>query len=118
MSSSITANEFPSILMDIPKTASSVENGHFEFLRMSFGLMNAPRTFQRVMDIILLDMQNEICLVYMDDIIIYSPTIYEHISSLKEVFKRLHKANLKIQLDKEATEKKSHILVTLLQKME
>lgn len=85
---------------DIQKTAFSVENGHYEFVRMPFGLKNAPSTFQRVMDNILLGIQNERCLVYMDDIIIYSPTIHEHISRLTEVFKRLRKANLKIQPDK------------------
>lgn len=85
---------------DIPKTAFSVENGHYEFVRMPFGLKNAPSTFQRVMDNILLGIQNERCLVYMDDIIIYSPTIHEHMARLKEVFKRLRKANLKIQPDK------------------
>lgn len=85
---------------DIPKTAFSVENGHYEFVRMPFGLKNAPSTFQRVMDNILLGIQNERCLVYMDDIIVYSPTIHEHITRLTEVFKRLRKANLKIQPDK------------------
>jgi len=85
---------------DISKTAFSVENGLYEFVRMPFGLKNAPSTFQRVMDNILLGIQNERCLVYMDDIIVYSPTIHEHITRLTEVFKRLRNANLKIQPDK------------------
>ncbi|XP_050507921.1 uncharacterized protein LOC126885399 [Diabrotica virgifera virgifera] len=85
---------------DIPKTAFSVENGHYEFTRMPFGLKNAPSTFQRVMDNILLGILNERCLVYMDDIIVYSPTIHDHIFRLTEVFKRLRNANLKIQPDK------------------
>lgn len=85
---------------DIEKTAFTVENGHYEFVRMPFGLKNAPSTFQRVMDNILLGIQNERCLVYMDDIIVYSATIHDHILRLTEVFKRLRKANLKIQPDK------------------
>lgn len=85
---------------DIEKTAFSVENGHYEFIRMPFGLKNAPATFQRVMDNVLLGIQNERALVYMDDILIYSPTIYEHINRLKEVFTRLRNSNLKIQPDK------------------
>ena len=85
---------------DIPKTAFTVENGHYEFIRMPFGLKNAPATFQRVIESVLLGLLNERCLVYIDDIIVYSATIQEHISRLKEVFKRLRKSNLKIQPDK------------------
>lgn len=57
---------------DIPKTAFTVEHGHYEFVRMPFGLKNAPSTFQRVMDNVLQGLQGKICLVYMDDIIIFS----------------------------------------------
>jgi len=45
---------------DIPKTAFQVEGGHFEFVRMPFGLKNAPATFQRVMDNVLGDLQGTI----------------------------------------------------------
>ncbi|KAJ3654355.1 hypothetical protein Zmor_013548 [Zophobas morio] len=85
---------------DIEKTAFSTGNGHYEFLRMPFGLKNAPATFRRVMGNILRGIQNEKCLVYLDDIIIFSTSLEEHISRLKEVFERLRKANFKIQLDK------------------
>lgn len=84
----------------IQKTAFSVENGHFEYLRMPFGLKNAPSTFQRVMDNVLKELQNKICLVYMDDIIIFSTSLQEHIQNLDLVFKALENSNLKIQLDK------------------
>lgn len=84
----------------IPKTAFSVENGHYEYVRMPFGLKNAPATFQRVMDNVLKDLLNKICLVYMDDIIIFSTSLQEHICNLKQVFKKLKDHNLKIQLDK------------------
>lgn len=82
---------------DIPKTAFSVENGHFEFLRMPFGLRNAPSTFERVMDQVLTGIQNEICMTYLDDIITYSSDLNEHIYRLESVFQRLEKHNLKIQ---------------------
>ncbi|EFA12120.1 Retrovirus-related Pol polyprotein from transposon 17.6-like Protein [Tribolium castaneum] len=85
---------------DIEKTAFSTENGHYEYLRMPFGLKNAPATFQRVMDNILRGIQNKKCFVYLDDIIIFSTSLEEHIVRLKEVFERLRNANFKIQLDK------------------
>lgn len=85
---------------DVPKTAFNVEHGHFEFLRMPMGLKNAPSTFQRVMDNVLRDLQNTICLVYLDDIIVFSTSLQEHIINLEQVFKRLRDSNFKIQMDK------------------
>ena len=85
---------------DVKKTAFSVENGLYEFLRMPFGLRNAPATFQRLMDNILRGIQNERCLVYLDDIIIFSVSLEEHLLNLREVFDRLRATNFKIQLDK------------------
>lgn len=85
---------------DIPKTAFSVEHGHYEFLRMPFGLKNAPSTFQRVMDNILREHIGIRCLVYMDDIIVFSASLQEHIENLAKIFECLRKFNMKIQLDK------------------
>lgn len=85
---------------DIQKTAFTVEGGHYEFLRMPFGLRNAPSTFQRVMDNVLKDLIGKVSLVYLDDIIIFSTSLQEHIENLKLVFERLRSANLKIQLNK------------------
>lgn len=97
------ANGFHQIEMhpdDVQKTAFSTDTGHFEFKRMPFGLKNAPSTFQRVMNNILRGLQNEICAVYLDDIIIFSTSLQEHIQRLREVFQRLRESNFKIQLDK------------------
>lgn len=85
---------------DIEKTAFTVENGHYEFTRMPFGLKNAPATFQRVMDNMLRGLQHHSCIVYLDDIIIFSTSLQEHIQRLTDVFNRLRKYNFKIQLDK------------------
>lgn len=85
---------------DIPKTGFSVESGHYEFLRMPFGLKNAPSTFQRIMDNILGDLQGNNVLCYMDDIIVFSTSLQEHIIDLQKVFIKLRNANLKIQVDK------------------
>lgn len=97
------ANGFHQIEMnphDIPKTAFSTETGHYEFKRMPFGLKNAPSTFQRVMNNVLRGLQNEICCVYLDDVIVYSTSLQEHINRLKLIFERFRQSNFKVQLDK------------------
>lgn len=87
---------------DIHKTAFSVDfaPGHFEFLRMPMGLKNAPSTFQRVMDHVLRGLQNVICVVYLDDILVFSTSLQEHIVNLRKIFERLRESNFKIQMDK------------------
>ncbi|GBP97604.1 Retrovirus-related Pol polyprotein from transposon 297 [Eumeta japonica] len=91
---------------DIAKTAFSVEGGHYEFLRMPFGLKTAPATFQRLMNNVLGEFINKICLVYLDDIIIFSTSLQEHLESITKIFQRLKEVNLKIQLDKSEFMKK------------
>lgn len=75
--------------VDVPKTAFSVPQGHFEFTRMPFGLKNAPSTFQRLMNSALLGLQGIKCFVYLDDIVIYSYDLDIYIKNLSNVFDRL-----------------------------
>ncbi|GBP23651.1 Retrovirus-related Pol polyprotein from transposon 17.6 [Eumeta japonica] len=84
----------------IEKTAFITPEGHYEFLRMPFGLKNAPATFQRMMNDILKGLIGNICLVYLDDIIIYSENKKQHLERLKKVFDALQRANLKINKNK------------------
>lgn len=94
---------FHQIEMDMKdriKTAFSVDNGHYEFIRMPFGLKNAPATFQRAMNSILHGLIGNICYVYLDDIIIFGSSLENHLDNIQTVFERLTKNNLKIQLDK------------------
>lgn len=84
---------------------------------MPFGLKNAPATFQRCMNNLLEDLIYKDCLVYLDDIIVYSTSLDEHMMSLKKVFTKLREANLKLQLDKcefmkKETEFLGHIITT------
>ena len=79
------------------KSAFCTTSGLFQFKVMPFGLTNAPATFQRLMERILTGLQWETCLVYIDDIIIYSKTFEDHIEHLAEVFRRLKCADLKLK---------------------
>lgn len=79
------------------KTAFSTERGHFEFLRVPFGLKGAPATFQRLMNTVLTGLNGIKTFVYLDDIIIYAKSISDHSEKLREVFERLRKFNLKLQ---------------------
>ena len=63
------------------------------------GLTNAPATFQRIMDLILGDL-SAFCMVYLDDVIIFSETEDEHPEHISIVLQRLLESNLKIGPDK------------------
>ena len=83
------------------KTAFTVANlGFFEWLYMPFGLTNAPATFQRVMEECLGDMHLAECLIYLDDVIIYSQTPEDHLRRLTKAFERLRKFELKLKPSK------------------
>ena len=63
---------------DIPKAPFVTKYGLFEYKTMPFGLTNAPGTFQRLMEMTLNGLQWDICLIYLDDIVIFSKTFGEH----------------------------------------
>lgn len=61
---------------------------------MAFGLCNAPATFEQLMEKVLNSLSWKVCLVYLDDIIVFAKTFNEHLANL-QVFERLKCANLK-----------------------
>lgn len=85
---------------DQHKTAFSTEEGHWHFLRMPFGLKNAPACFARVINEVLKGLINKICLVYLDDIIILGKDFEEHLKNIQTVFQRLREHNFRVQMDK------------------
>jgi len=85
---------------DKEKTAFISQSGLYEFNKMAFGLCNAPATFQRMMDSTLAGLKWNICLVYLDDIIVYSTNFDEHLSRLDKVIKAVKLAGLKFNPDK------------------
>ena len=86
---------------DKEKTAFRTSSGQlYEFNQLPFGLCNAPATFSRLMDRTLAGLAWNICLYYLDDIIVFSATWAEHIERLRAVFDRLRRANLKLGVRK------------------
>ena len=74
--------------------------GFFECERMPFGLRNAPATFQILMESCLGDLHLNCCIIYLDDIIVFSETPQEHIKRLYGVFQKLASAGLKLKPNK------------------
>ena len=83
-----------------PYTAFSTTKGHYEFNRMPFGLKTAPITFSRIMAHVFNDLLGDTLLLYLDDMLIVSKTVEEHLTKLETVFTRLRDANLLINPEK------------------
>jgi hypothetical protein len=87
-------------LTDEYKTTFKTHHGHFQFKVMPFELTNAPATFQCLMNSILAACMRKFVLVFMDDILVYSKTLDEHVKHLKQVFQvlREHKLFVKFKM--------------------
>ena len=81
-------------------TAFRTPIGHYEYLVMPFGLRNAPSVFQRFIQDVLNDVIGSYVQVYLDDIIIYSKTISEHVNHVRIVLKLLIDNGLYVKLEK------------------
>jgi len=83
------------------KTAFVTPHGLYEFLVMPFGLKNAPAVFQRLMQRVLHGLNPEdgkqFIAVYLDDILVFSETLQDHLAHLRSVIDRLKSANLKLK---------------------
>lgn len=82
------------------KSSFIIHSGQYQYLKMPFGLMNAPSTFQALMARVFQNMHFKSVLCYLDDILIYSKNFDEHLIHLQEVFQRLKDACLKLNPEK------------------
>ena len=82
----------------IPKTAFTSPFGKYEYVKVPFGLAQAPAYFQELMTGVLKDLP--FVMAYLDDIIIYSSTPEEHQQHIKTVFEKLRHAKLSMKLSK------------------
>jgi hypothetical protein len=74
---------------DVPKTAFSIRYGLYEYLVMSFGLMNATAHFMYLMNSVLMPELDKFVVVFIDDILVYSKSEEEHAEHLRIVLQRL-----------------------------
>jgi len=74
--------------------------GFWEFNKLPFGCSNSPATFERIVEEILGEYNMTICIIYLDDLIIFSSTFEEHLERLNLVMSRLHQAGIKLSPEK------------------
>ena len=85
---------------DKDKTTFISHMGTHRYIRMPFGLRNAPATFQRALDIILSGVRWQTCLIYLDDVIVFSKSMEKHIQDVDEVLQLLGDAGVSLKLKK------------------
>lgn len=81
---------------DAEKTAFTTTCGLFQFKVLSFGLCNAPATFERMMESVLSGLHWETCLLYIDDVIVFGDSFDQHLQRVADVLDRLGKVGLKV----------------------
>ena len=82
------------------KTAFATRSGLYEFRVMPFGLKGAPATFERLMETVLAGLQWDICLIYLDDVIVLGRSFEDMATNLRKVYDRLLAAGLKLKAKK------------------
>lgn len=92
--------QIPVAIEDQDKTTFTCHEGTYKYVRLPFGLTNAPATFQRAIDMLLAGVKWKTVLVYLDDVIIFSKTAPEHLAHLEEVFSLLAKAGVSLKASK------------------
>ena len=85
---------------DEHKTTCVTRYGSYEFLVMPFGLTNALATFCNLMNDVLYDFLDNFVVVYLDDIVIYSRGIEDHVTHLSKVLSRLREYELYVKREK------------------
>ncbi len=82
---------------DVEKTAFASQVGLYEFLKMPYGLTNAPAIFQCFMEKVLKGFKGLKCLLYLDDVIVFCDTFQQTLDNLMAILCRFWEYNLKLK---------------------
>jgi len=93
-------NQIQMYVPDIPKTAFTIDMANYCYKVMPFGLKNAGTTYQRLMDKVFKEKIGKNMEVYVDDMIVKSCEVQKHVKDLEEVFARIKKYNIRLNLEK------------------
>ena len=85
---------------DVPKTAFGTRYSHYEFRVMSFGLTNTPTAFMDLMNRVFHPYLDRFVIVFIDDILVYSGSLEEHLEHLRIVLQTLRERQLYVKLSK------------------
>jgi hypothetical protein len=92
--------QIPMARDSIPMTAFVTQDGHYEFLRVPFGLTNAAEVFQRMINILLGNLRFTKVLIFIDDVLILARSWQESFETLKEVLNIFKTSGLTVRLSK------------------
>ena len=81
-------------------TAFSTPWGLYEWIRIPMGISNAPPSFQRYINQVLIGLRDQVCISYLDDILVYGKSFKQHTQNLKLVLNRLKSRGIKLRADK------------------
>ena len=85
---------------DRHKTAFVTRRGLFQFRVLPFGLCNSPASFSRMMNLVMAGLNFAVCLIYLDDIIVFASDLDTHLQRLSQVLERLAVVGLKLKPSK------------------
>jgi len=93
-------NQIPMAVSDMHKTAFITDDANYFYRIMPFGLKNAGATYQRLLDKVFSHLMGQCVKVYVDDMVVKSPSHHQHVEDLSTVFSTLRQYNLRLNPDK------------------